>query len=180
MPKTLACRDRHGYNMKALTIFFSLKVASFSMMSPGHQDSTAVCRNNSIRRSCWSKSRDRTCVGSNLPMLQTKEAAWQKRSVGPRGLGLGFSSSETALTLLANSNYSCWKENIFDISGTFPWDTWGLLLSFLSQETNTGPVEGWLYWLSLDLFKQLSLWGKMWLSSSGFLLRCPCHPVNSS
>lgn len=55
-------------------------------------------------------------------MLKKKEAMWQKRAVGPRELGLCFSSSETALTLLANSNYSCWKENIFDISWTFPWD----------------------------------------------------------
>lgn len=104
--------------MRALTIFF-LKIASFSMLS---QDRVVVCRNKPVSRSRCSKSRGRTCAGSNLPMLKTKEAVWQKRAVGPRELGLGFSSSETALTLWANSNYSCWKENIFDISWTFPRD----------------------------------------------------------
>lgn len=118
MPKTLVCRDRHGYNVRALTIFF-LKIASLSMMS---QDSVVVCCNKLVSRSRCSKSRGRTCAGFNLSMLKTKEAAWQKRAVGPRELGLGFSSSETALTLLATSNYSCWKENIFVISWTFPRD----------------------------------------------------------
>lgn len=104
-----------------LLLFFFLKIASFSMMS---QDRVVVCHNKPVSRSCCSKSRGRTCTGSSLPMLKKrqKEAVWQKRAVGPRELGLCFSSSETALTLLANSNYSCWKENIFDISWTFPWD----------------------------------------------------------
>lgn len=174
MPKTLACRDRHGYNMKALTIFFPLKLHLF----PWCLRTARLCVVRTLYAEVAGQSQETgLALGPICPCCRQRK---QKRSVGPRGLGLGFSSSETALTLLANSNYSCWKENIFDISWTFPWDTWGLLLSFLSQETNTGPVEGWLYWLSLDLFKQLSLWGKMWLSSSGFLLRCPCHPVNSS
>lgn len=55
--------------------------------------------------------------------------------------------------------------------------------------TKFNGVQGWrtawdprregLYWLSLDLLKQLSLSGRMWSSPSAVMVGCSCHTVNS-
>lgn len=58
-----------------------------------------------------------------------------------------------------------------------------------SPQITSSEAQGWrttwdlrkegLYWLSLDLLKQLSLSGEMWSSPSAVMLSCSCHAVNS-
>lgn len=64
---------------------------------------------------------------------------------------------------------------------------WGLLLC-PPRPITSSVARGWrttwdprkegLYWLSLDLLKQLSLSGEMWSSPSAVMLKCSCHAVN--
>lgn len=78
------------------------------------------------------------------------------------------------------------RKLFFDISQVFPED-----LGFAppTPQITSSEAEGWrttwdprregLYWLSLDLLRQLRLSGEMWSSPSAVMLRCSCHAVNS-